>query len=307
MELSQNTNLQIFYINLDRSIERHIIMQKSLMRKTKYTFNRVQGIDMKTIENKFAGTCQNMNYKIKQRLTFYPREKEIAIMLSHLKMLQNVIDSGCDYALCLEDDVSFQYMQNFDDELIKIINSAPTNWNIIKLHSLTPKSIIKNLELYNKNILFNKIDTECIQSAACYLIKRDAVKLLLQRYYIDNTFIFPYEKEYCVAECILFNIPNVYVYTLPIICILSHNITCAGNYNVIELQSNRLIHEYWRSVFGENYVKSINYQNEKDLENEKQNIDEIKLKLLQNEGCKKNKKSVMSIRNLKILARNSNR
>jgi len=241
----------IMYINLDRSTDRNLHMIESLT-FLKTDFYRIQGIDMNSMPRKDyqTGSCQDMKYHIKPMMQCRPRQKEIAIMLSHLKAINAVIKNDFDNAIIMEDDMSFQYVDGWNETINKIINDAPNGWNIIKLHLSDKNGITKNIELCKKNIMYKKLDNcmEDLQSAGCYIINKKAAKLLIEKYLIDDTYTFPKDNEYCVCECVVFSISPVYIYTLPLLCALEKNITCSGTVNPADAQSNTIIHNYWKNI-----------------------------------------------------------
>ena len=37
------------------------------------------------------------------------------------------------------------------------------------------------------------------------------------------------------------------MYTLPFLCSIENNVTCCGNYNIADTQSNKMIRDYWKN------------------------------------------------------------
>jgi GR25 family glycosyltransferase involved in LPS biosynthesis len=257
-----NPSIPIYYINLDRSTKRNDIMIESLNNLgTKY--HRVSAIDMNNItRDKYSkGTVNNIQYIVKQNNIYNPKGKEIAIILSHFKALHEIINNDDDIAIILEDDTSFQYISDWNIQINNIISRTPADWNIIKLHSSSKVRIEKNISLCKKGILYDKMGNTDLQSAGCYIIKKDAARQIIIKYHIDNVYKFPYENEHAVCECIIFSIPNVYMYTLPLICCIENNVTCGGNYNIADVQSNKLIHDYWKYILYNNKSNNDKTQN----------------------------------------------
>jgi GR25 family glycosyltransferase involved in LPS biosynthesis len=248
-------SLPVFYINLDRSIYRNNRMKKCLD-EINANYERIQGVDMNFINKNalMGGECDGLKYKIKQNVIFHPRQKEIAIILSHLKALTQLIEKNYDIAIIMEDDLSFRYIENWDEQISKIIETAPKNWSILKLHTSTPNIVEKYGELYKKqNINFMPLVKESIQSAGCYIINKEAAIKIINKYKINEIYTFPHDKEYCICECIIFSIPNVYIYTLPIICVAENNVTCNNNYNRADTSTNKIIHSFWESFSNNNH------------------------------------------------------
>ncbi len=240
----------VCYINLNRCADRNKNIINSL-NYLKVDHYRISGIDAKEISRKslfnnlHEGKIQNMKYMIRPNKMFTPREKEIAIILSHLKALEHVKNiSDHEIAVIIEDDMSFQYVEDWNKQIEEIIKKAPTDWSIIKLHSSSKRVIERNISLWKKGIMYDKLTD--LNSAGCYIIRKHIAQDILSKYCIDDTYTFPDNNQLCVCEHILFNIPDVYIYTLPLICSVKNNITCCGNRNILDEQSNKVIEGFWR-------------------------------------------------------------
>lgn len=235
--------MHVLYINLDRSTERNDKIQKSLQ-SLNISYTRVPGID-KNFLNK---SC----YQIKKNINSIPSKKVIAIILSHFKALQTMIDLNLDEVIIMEDDISLKYITNWITDINKI--NCNKNWKIIKLHTSLDLEIKKNIELYKKNILFTPINIKSLNSAGCYLIKKSTAIELLNKYMFDGIYKFPQNNEICVCEGLIFSVSDVYMYTLPLFCIINNNKTCSNNYNALDARSNAIIHKFWEGV---NYDKDF--------------------------------------------------
>jgi len=254
--------LPVLYINLDRCKERDVLTKCTLsqMGIADDDVIRVRAIDMDDVYDKRVGECDGMHYDIRPNSKgFMPRPKEIAIILSHIRALQT-IPYTCDMAVIMEDDMSFQYIRDWNKYIYDIVTNAPPDWSIIKLHSSVPNVIEKNIAQYKNGTPYLKLNcTDDVQSAGCYIIKKDAAATLLSRYYnqTTDTYSFPYKDEYCICETVIFTLPNMYAYTEPSICARENNITCMRNRNVADVRSNMVIHAYWRSVLGAEFVAKL--------------------------------------------------
>jgi GR25 family glycosyltransferase involved in LPS biosynthesis len=275
--------IPILYINLDRSQNRNAKMVDELD-KIDVDYYRIQGIDSNCINKnaqKFLsnGECQGFKYYIKPNIIFKPREKEIAIILSHLKAIKKLIESDFEIAVIMEDDISFRYIDNWNEKIEEVINFAPKDWKIIKMHTSAHNEIMNNIKLCEKNIFYIPMTTKLLHSAGCYIIRKEAAKEILEKYEKNGIYTFPHKDEYCVCECIIFSIPNIYMYTIPYICAVDDNITCAGNHNPADTKSNKVISEYWEKK-GKN--KIFDFANQKIEESGKIKIKTIKNMIIQN-------------------------
>jgi GR25 family glycosyltransferase involved in LPS biosynthesis len=252
-------DIPILYVNLDRSENRNIRMVEEL-NKLNVKYYRIQGVDSQNISKNALkeGECQGFKYFIKSNLSFRPRNKEIAIILSHLKALNEIVKNNFETVVIMEDDLSFQYIDNWNEKISDIVKSAPANWKIIKMHTSAPKEIETNINLCERGINYIPLNTKALQSAGCYIIKKDTAIEILEKYNINGIYTFPHKDEYCVCECVIFSVQNVYMYTVPYICAIDNNVTCAGNHNPADLKSNQIIHSYWKQkLSGKNKNSNI--------------------------------------------------
>jgi GR25 family glycosyltransferase involved in LPS biosynthesis len=239
--------IPILYINLDRSIIRNNKMIDKLS-NLNVIYERISGVDAQNISKNalIEGEYDDMKYHIKKNIKLKPGAKEIAIILSHIKALNKIIEKDFDIAVIIEDDLSFQYINNWNFMINNIINNAPSDWKILKLHTSAQLELNKNINLFEKGTEYIPLEKSAIHSAGCYIIKKEAAKELINKYKINDTFIFPHNDEYVVCECVIFSINNIYMYTGPYICVDDSNVTCSGGKNVSDLQTNKIIHSYWK-------------------------------------------------------------
>lgn len=282
-------NIPILYINLDRTQMRNDKMVDKL-NKLKANFERISGIDSQYI-NKNAlkkGECAGMKYNIKDNIIFKPKSKEIAIILSHMKALNKIIENNWEIAIIMEDDLSFQYIPNWNDKITKIITNAPSNWKILKLHTSFADELNKNISLSEKNIFYTPLSKNAINSAGCYIITKNAALELINKYKINDIYTFPNQNEYCVCECIVFSLTDIYMYTTPYICVDDNNMTCTGGKNPADIKTNFIIHSYWKNKNNDtqNEENLILFSNNYSFKTDKHKIKTLKDKLIE----KRNKK-----------------
>ena len=117
--------IPIYWINLNRSIDRKRKMEQQLKEYDINNHVRVEGIDGKELDfEKYRDKCMNRT------------EYELGCTLSHLKAIKSAYNNGDEYALIFEDDCSFEFVkyQKYSiDELIEIMNKEHSNWNILQL------------------------------------------------------------------------------------------------------------------------------------------------------------------------------
>ena len=242
-------DIPVLYINLERSKYRNNNMIERLQ-ALNINYYRVNGIDMDNIDKNALkdGECQGIKYHINNNKLFSPRQKEIAIILSHLTAVEYVLTQKYNMAIIMEDDMSFQYIDDWNKTIQNILKTAPDNWSILKLHTSAHRVVEDNCVLYKKGINYIPLKREALQSAGCYIINYNGAKQLINKYKRSNVFNFPQHNECAVCEHLIFSIPNVYVYTLPVFCAVDNNLTCMGNHNPADKSTNRVTHKFWESI-----------------------------------------------------------
>lgn len=138
-------NIPIYYINLDRSKKR---LETFLLNVRKYIpfvfdtnrLHRVPGVDGKSVMAKSVGNTGHLNvdgFDIHVDGSL-PTPGEIGCSLSHIKAILAAYRSKDQYALVVEDDVSFALVHMWPNTMDEIIHDANTNhkgWEIINMSS----------------------------------------------------------------------------------------------------------------------------------------------------------------------------
>jgi GR25 family glycosyltransferase involved in LPS biosynthesis len=193
----------VYYINLDKSIERRNQTEKELSKITN-NITRIPAIDGSKIKNKFGDTVDSISFKSDYDID---NLKSIACTLSHIKAIHQAYNNGDNIAMICEDDIYTEpYKTSFSIE--EIVNNAPKNWEILQLHT-------GNIDIF-KNLSMNELNYKKFEdknwSFASYLINRNGMKKILQIVgypyhikYIDLNF-----PEHLVADVYIPNIVNTY-------------------------------------------------------------------------------------------------
>lgn len=132
---------------------------------------------------------------------------EYACLLSHLNTIKNFSYTNHKYALIFEDDISLEFVKYWDTKISDIINNAPNDWEIIMLGYI----IVKDKELPN---LYYFNENGEINSTISYIIKNDAAKKYINKYYINNRFDITYTDMH-QADYYLFTTFKTYCYKYP--------------------------------------------------------------------------------------------
>jgi len=90
-------NIPIYYINLNRSTDRNTMLLNTFKEYGITNYKRVEAIDgtLENFKDKYTSECSN---------------KEIACSLSHIKAIENAYNDNCNYAIIMEDDCNFEYL-----------------------------------------------------------------------------------------------------------------------------------------------------------------------------------------------------
>ena len=148
---------KIYYINLDRSVERNQYMITTL---EGLNYQRVKAID---------GKKDKLNHKEYVGRINRISNPEMACTLSHLKAIKQFLNDSNNtdqYAIIAEDDLSFDFIQYWKQPLIEYINQFDQRCEIIQLNNQ-----IQGLDGYNYD--------QHTTSTVAYLVKRTAASKIL--------------------------------------------------------------------------------------------------------------------------------
>lgn len=191
----------IYWINLEKSIERRDNMIKLLNNFNNIPNERVNAID------------GNLDINIKTKYFYkndntYPdySNKEYATLLSHLnaiEMFSNLNNVRYGIALIFEDDLSLDFMKYWNDDINTITKNAPQDWDIIMLG-------YSSLKLF-RDEKYQKWNNEW--SAMAYLVNHN-IKHKINNIKKDDKWICK-ETDLMVSDNYIFSKFNTYVYHKP--------------------------------------------------------------------------------------------
>jgi GR25 family glycosyltransferase involved in LPS biosynthesis len=166
-------DLPIYYINLDTSINRYNNFNQQI--KTydiPYNLiNKVSAIDGKNYD---ASSLPN---KIKNVDPLF-----LACLLSHIKAIQTAYNDLCEYAIIMEDDCNFEYVQYQNYKLSDIAYIYGTYYNVIQLTTTNKHRTNNKLKMNPAFLLPGYRD-----SAVAYIINRKGMKNVLDSVFNVNT------------------------------------------------------------------------------------------------------------------------
>lgn len=166
----------IYYINLDRSIDRREKIEDQFNKYGVENVTRISAVDGKQLSSMKEGTVPELgSYSNSFRMT--PRE--LGCTLSHLKAIKQAYESGLENVLIFEDDVSLDLMPLWEvKKLSELVEKLP-EWEIIKFgNTLCQNKILKNIEYY----VWGK---HC-WGAWTYLINRKGMRSILDIFFHND-------------------------------------------------------------------------------------------------------------------------
>ena len=170
-----DSKIFIAYINVESSTKRKQQMKKGLDRvgwrarritaTTPFTFHLHANID---------------SYPSLAR----PRQIEYALSVSHLRALEEFVDSGSAWGLILEDDIDFDAINAWSFTLQELPSWMPSDCGIVQLAMIWPI-----VQVRNNNIELNTPDTLHLRShvpgrdwgAAAYFLRREYAQAILEK------------------------------------------------------------------------------------------------------------------------------
>lgn len=239
------SNVPVFCINLKQCIKRKNIMQKQFeslgcnytfceaidydninvgytkkYKRPKGVFNNKEG---KNIINDIKCSFKKNNIVSKVHIKCltpnYTSYNWCACTLSHLYYIfsQYFHRSNHEVICMCEDDISFEYIPQWENTLDEIIKNAPNNWSIIKLHCSNVEILKKYINSENKYIKITSKQKKFFWSTGLYVINKKGMKLLFDTFYDKKNNIFKLYLDYPVADSILQSIPDSYYYSIPLV------------------------------------------------------------------------------------------
>ena len=215
----------IYYINMDKSVERNNWMKKVLQDEVfdNMKKHRITGVDgtRKDIFPFLESNLKNMN-KNQHHIKIY------ACLLSHLFALLEFSKSNYDIALIVEDDLSLDYKKYWQEDLNTCIQNAPSDWEIIQVSYL--RKIPKELYTpWNNHVC-----------AAAYIVNKKGILSFLEKNFINNQFILK-KTKYHQSDRYIFKYIKTYVYQYPFF-------TYRGKDSTLNTKGNSITPKYVKTL-----------------------------------------------------------
>lgn len=162
--INPTNDIPMYYINMDKSIVRRQHMEKEA-NKFGIKLIRIKAIDGgKKFDNQVDGV-----YVINEYPTL--NKRELATTMSHLKAISTAFSNGDEYAIIMEDDVSFELIPFWSENILHtLINESPSDIGIIQLAWFSCQG--GNCYYYPKYSIHLQSQGMYCWSCAAYLITR---------------------------------------------------------------------------------------------------------------------------------------
>ncbi len=162
---------------------------------------------------------------------------EIGAAVSHLQTIKQWLEeSDSEYAIIIEDDLSFETVDSWDFTFEGFLSSVDKEYDVLQF------CIIHNYRINRKLHLKEKHDW----SAACYLIKREWAQKLIEKHYIDNK-IALYPNWESLADALIYREARAYSVPLLTFTLEFESSINQEHQNGSHKRSREQTLEYWAS------------------------------------------------------------
>ena len=229
MSFKNNNSFEykIYYINLDRSLQRKQFMEnnyKNYIRIVAYDGNNIKNYNDIILPNK----CEQNNY-------------QLCCSLSHIKAIIKAYRNNEQGILILEDDISDEYKEKWEKPIENIIKDAPKDMECLSFfvsNCNELKVMVKSKSDYSLHSRFK-------YSTGAYFINRKGMKKIYNLYYKNNKIDISLKLENYVADdCIIYRQIKTYVYNKPTFINKKFNSTIGSN-TLMEISCYNFIKNYF--------------------------------------------------------------
>ena len=210
---SPQRSLDIYWINLDESVERRASME-SMLKSARassptVTSNRVLGIDAVEVRE----MLRLGRVKLKEGLSAVPSdseavwrknfrneytERQFACVLGHLKAIKRAYDENSELAMILEDDVVVP--ESFLESWESYTAMAPQDWTVLQLYNSNP--VVFNASLHYQEPWISWMPGNWGTQA--YMINREGMERILRAMQSDDSADWYFDDDVVVADELLY-------------------------------------------------------------------------------------------------------
>jgi GR25 family glycosyltransferase involved in LPS biosynthesis len=185
----------IYWINLDRCVERKNNML-NMLKDTNVLNERISAVDGKTDNNILS------NFIIEKNDPKNRNIYEYACLLSHLNTIKKFYRSRYSNCLILEDDCSMEFYKYWNKDINTVINSAPSDWEIIMLNYIIDTNTPPLNDTYN-------VWRPDIYSTLSYIINKKGASKIMNMYK-NNMWVITDNTH--TSDYVVYNMCRTYVY-----------------------------------------------------------------------------------------------
>lgn len=192
----------VLWINLDRNLERYHarLHDVNLLQEGGINVERIQAID---------GMDDDVMMHFESERRPEKSDVEYACLLSHLKAIQRFHRSNWSTIVILEDDVSFELSKYWNQSIRTVLDSAPSDWGVLKLSYMTLDPMDRVKRSYSA--------WNGTWSTLAYAINRSGANSImsLRNKTSKRWTLPPANSSFHEADWVLFTTARTYVYKLP--------------------------------------------------------------------------------------------
>lgn len=167
----------IYYINMDKDINRRQYMETQLQKITK-EYHRIRGFNGYSITNEKKDTVDGISF-----INHYAEmtKPEIGCTISHLLSIKAGYESSAEIVMICEDDVMFDTC-SLSPPITEIVKGAPNDWELLQLIVIQndlPKIYSKLKGFPDIEYIKRKQPEMTFWTTACYLINRKGMNKVM--------------------------------------------------------------------------------------------------------------------------------
>lgn len=233
-KLSPNSKYTFYWINLDRNLERRTHMYELFSKKLFYN-KRIIAYDGNKLDQ-----YPELKYNGFKNISKY----EYGCTFSHLKSIKTCFDNNDSIGIICEDDLCLDYMSKWNLGIDEIMNVAPSDWEIIKIHCNYTKHIKKLLKRKNRIGNFSPWEMRSVSTLG-YIINRSGMKKIINKFFINEKFTLTDEIS-SKADILIYQNANTYDYTSPLLNHLCTKSEINSNHENTHKEGSDFIYEYFK-------------------------------------------------------------
>jgi GR25 family glycosyltransferase involved in LPS biosynthesis len=219
----------IYVINMERSVDRKSYIQDHF---TEY------GISEYSFVSAIDGSKEDLSSMINNIDELSVSKNQISCGMSHLKAINQWLEeSDSEYAIIVEDDVSFETTENWNFTWNQFLSSIDKKYDILQL-------AITNNYIINNRLHLREFLDWC---AAVYLIKRQYAEKLVKKYVVNDKYTFNKNVFYSVPEGIVYT--GATCYSIPLFTYTTQfeSSLDQSHVNTIHASSRNQTLSYWQN------------------------------------------------------------